>query len=58
MNSEYTDIDLLILLRLGIPCSPLKYDRQDYHIMRLRTAAGLRGATPSEIQGNVIGFES
>ena len=55
---DLTDNDLLILLHLGVPVEPRKTDRQDAAIMKLRALASDRGATPAEIQANVMRFES
>ena len=54
---DMTDIDLSILLNLGIPCEPRMTDRMDAEIMLARTKAHERSANQVEIEHNVMLFE-
>ena len=51
---DMTDNDLSILLCLSTPIEPRKTDRTDAEIMLLRTNARNRGASPVEIENNVL----
>ena len=54
---DMTDNDLSILLHLSLSIEPRKTDRRDADIMRLRTAAHTRGASPVDIQTVVLNLE-
>lgn len=53
---DMADQDMDIILTLSIPIEPRKEDRQDALIMLARTRAHGRGATPAEVEANVLAF--
>jgi len=54
---DMSNEDMDILLGINLPVEPRKHDRQDAAIMHLRTTAHGRGATPAEIERNVLALE-
>lgn len=52
---DMTDEDMSILIGLKLACEPRKADRRDFHIMRCRDAARVRGyKSPIEVEKSIF----